>query len=74
MGDGDALFKFHDPVCRFIRREDKSQREVGGVAQNVNLKNEQNQESEIGARATQNINLKNRKIKRLETKQGVRWC
>ena len=37
MGDNDSLWKLYDPVCRFIRREDESQREMRGAAQNVNL-------------------------------------
>ena len=58
MCDGDALWEFHDPVCRFIRREDKSQREMRGVAQNVNLEKQQNKDLKGAVRATQNANLK----------------
>ena len=38
VSNSDALWKLHNPVCRFIRREYESQREVGAVTQNVNLK------------------------------------
>ena len=58
MSNSDSIWKPHDPVCRFIRREDESQRRVGGAAQNVNLEDRKSTESqwEVGG-GTQNVNL-----------------
>ena len=46
MSNTDTIWKLHDPVCRFIRREDESQRRVGGAAQNVNLEDPKTTESQ----------------------------
>ena len=58
MSNTDTIWKLHDPVCRFIRREDESQRGVGGAPQNVNLEDKKTTEShyEVGG-GTQNVNL-----------------